>query len=101
MNNSVGRIETDPLFMALTRPTMLIGVTFLWIGLEGMISMMVFINTSSFKSMFIVIIPMHLVGYLACSNEPRFVELFIIWGKFFPKCVNRGFHGNTSSYDPY
>ena len=96
-----GRITTDPLFMALTRPAMLLGVTYMWMAVEMLFGMLAFINTSSFKYFFMTVVPMHLIGFMACSHEPRFVELFMIWGKTWPKCLNRSFHGRTGSYDLY
>lgn len=95
-----GRLEADPLFLALTRPTMVVGVTYSWLMLEGGVSFVYFIQTSSFKVVFFAII-LHFIGILICKKEPRFLEIIGVFAKVSGKCRNKLFHGNTSSYDLY
>ena len=40
MSGDAGRLQADPLFLALTRPAMLLGVTYAWFMLEGMVCAM-------------------------------------------------------------
>ena len=95
-----GRLEADPLFLALTRPTMVVGVTYSWLMLEGGIGFLYFIQTSNFK-VILYMIPLHVTGVLVCKKEPRFLTILGVFAKTNGKCKNRLFHGGTSSYDLY
>jgi len=96
-----GKIETNLVFLALTRPAMLLGVTYAWFTVEGGLAMVYFINTSDFLGVFGGAVAMHIVGYMACAQEPRFIELFKVRAETNSKCKNKSFHGNTDSYDLY
>ena len=96
-----GRLQSDPLFQGLTRPTMILGVSYMYFVINAAISMIVFINMQSFKTLLIVSPTVHLIGYLICLKEPRAIELFILKVNKGYRCVNRGFHGYTNSYDPF
>src|SRR5579884_1949860 len=96
-----GRLSSDPLFQGLTRPTMILGVSYMYFVINAVVSMIVFINSQSFKFLLIVAPCVHLIGYLICLKEPRAIELFVLKMAKGYKCVNRGFHGFTNSYDPY
>ena len=98
---SAGRLSSDPLFQGLTRPTMIMGVSYMYFVINAIVCMVTFINTQDFKILLILAPTVHLIGFLICLKEPRAIELLIIkMGKGY-KCVNRGFHGFTNSYDPY
>lgn len=96
-----GRLQSDPLFQGLTRPTMILGVSYMYFVINAAVSMIVFINTQSFKIILIVTPAVHLLGYLICLKEPRAIELFILKVNKGFRCMNRGFHGYTNSYDPF
>lgn len=96
-----GRLQSDPLFQGLTRPTMILGVSYMYFVINAIISMIVFINLQSFKMLLIVAPTVHLIGYLICLKEPRAIELFILKVNKGFRCLNRGFHGYTNSYDPF
>src|SRR5262249_42618604 len=99
--SGTGRLQSDPLFQGLTRPTMIMGVSYMYFVINAVINMVSFINLQSFTMLLIVAPGVHLIGYLICLKEPRAIELFICkLGKCY-KCVNRGYHGYTNSYDPY
>ncbi len=95
-----GRLETDPLFLALTRPTMVLGVTYLWAAAEALVFCLYFVNTSNFKGIFYVMV-LHSIGVLLCSYEPRFLNILMVAGKTSAKCKNKRYHNNTASYDMY
>jgi len=101
MSDDLGRVQRDPLFLALTRPTMMFGVTYSWFAVTGMFWVIVFVNTKNFALMIPGMAFTHAVGYYLCAYEPRFMEIISIWSKTVPTCVNRFFHGNTCSYDLY
>ncbi len=98
---SSGRLSSDPLFQGLTRPTMIMGVSYMYFVINSIVCMITFINTQDFKILLLLAPTVHLIGFLICLKEPRAIELFVIKMSKGYKCVNRGFHGFTNSYDPY
>ncbi len=98
---SAGRLQSDPLFQGLTRPTMIMGVSYMYFVINAIVNMILFINSQDFKVLLMVAPVVHLIGYLICLKEPRAIELFIIKMAKGYKCMNRGYHGFTNSYDPY
>ena len=91
-------LRADPLFVGLTRPPMLFGVSYNFAIMNGMVSMMTYIMTSNFIY-FAMMFPLHLFGYYLCSKEPLFIELILNKNKNFPRCWNYTKH-KGNSYDP-
>jgi len=98
---SSGRLQSDPLFQGLTRPAMIFGVSYMYFVINAVICMVLFINLQDFKIILMVAPAVHLLGYIICLKEPRAIELVLIKVAKGYKCVNRGYHGFTNSYDPY
>ena len=94
-----GELETDPLFVGLTRPPMLFGVSYTFALLNGFICMISYISTTNFRYMAIMF-PVHMIGYYICSKEPLFLELFKVRAEKCSRSKNRFYHG-ANSYDPY
>lgn len=90
-----GELKSDPLFVGLTRPTMIFGVSVQYAMLNMMISVAIFIQTSGFRIVFVAGI-IHLIGYLLCFKEPRFMELYLKKGAKCNLCVNKSFYGANS-----
>jgi len=99
MSESSGRLQADPLFQALARPPMVMGVSYMFFVLNGLLNMIIFIQTENFIMLFFVAPVVHGIGYLLCLKEPRAIELFLLRCNKGTKCMNRLFHGNTNSYD--
>lgn len=95
-----GRLQTDPLFLGLARPTMIAGVSFMYFVLNSMITMLCFINTKSFAA-FLLGIVIHLFGYILCMKEPRAVEMWMLFMRTAFQSWNKVYHGNTNSYDVF
>ena len=95
------RIQSDPLFQGIARPTMIAGVSYMYFLLNAMITLVGFINTKDFLVLFVLGPVVHGFGYLMCMKEPRAVELFMLRMKHGFRSFNRFFHGNTNSYDTY
>ncbi len=100
-NKELGKVQRDPLFLALTRPSMLFGVPYMYALANLMTWSFVYINTKSFTYLFGGAIFTHVIGYYISAYEPRFMEIISIWMKTVPTCINRYYHGNTCSYDLY
>ena len=94
-----GVVKADPLFVGLTRPPMLFGVSYTFAILNGMACMLLYISTSNFKYL-ISMFPIHALGYFLCSKEPLFIELFKVRAEKCSRSKNRLFHG-ANSYDVY
>ena len=90
-----GSLHSDPLFVGLTRPPLIFGVSVQYAMVNMMISIVYFIQTSSF-----LILPVsaviHLVGYLLCFKEPRFMEIYINKMNKCNQCPNKGYYGANS-----
>jgi type IV secretion system protein VirB3 len=96
-----GRLQADPLFQGLTRPAMIMGVSYMFFVLNMVITMIGFIGFDSFTMLITCAPTLHALGYLICMKEPRAIELGMIRMQKCFKCLNRPFHGNTNSYDVF
>ena len=95
MNNE---LKVDPLFVGLTRPPMLFGVSYNFAVANGFICMLLYISYADIR-FFALMFPIHAFGYYLCSKEPLFIELFRIKAQKCSKCVNKIYH-KGNSYDP-
>ncbi len=91
-------VKVDALFVGLTRPPMLLGVSYNFVVFNVFICMTLYIEFAEFKY-FALMLPMHLIGYHFCSKEPLFIELFRIKSAKCPRRRNTLYH-NGNSYDP-
>lgn len=89
------RMSSDPLFVGLTRPNLILGVSLKFAMLNMVASVTAFIQTNNFKIVFVAVI-LHLIGYMLCFKEPRFVELYIMKFSKCNKCPNRTHYGANS-----
>lgn len=96
-----GRIEADPLFLGLTRPSMILGVTYIYAALNAVGSVMAFILTSNFIYLLVMMPTLHGIAYFICLKEPLMLELVIMKTSNFNVCPNKTFHGGVNSYDVY
>jgi type IV secretion system protein VirB3 len=96
-----GQIESDPLFLGLTRPPMLLGVSYTFAGINLLISLMAFVLTNNFAYLLILLPITHGVAWLICLKEPRALELFMAKTSKCNICKNRFYYGGINSYDLY
>lgn len=75
-------IDTDVLFVGATRPAMMFGVTLEAFILNGMGTSIIFLAIGN-PLYLLGALPVHLLCYLICLNEPRKFKL--LWLKF--KCL--------------
>ena len=66
-----------PLFVGLTRPPMRFGVTLNCLMLNGGLSLIIFVVSSSFVAAFLLAGVIHGLGYIACLYDPRIFDLLI------------------------
>jgi type IV secretion system protein VirB3 len=98
--SDTGKLQADPLFVGLTRPTMFLGVSFLFVVANFFVNVIIFIQTSNFIYLFVCLPGIHMIGYIICFKEPLFLELFFVRSSKCNKCRNKIFHG-ANSYDVY
>lgn len=92
------KLEIDPLFVGLTRPTSLGGVTIEVFIFNGFLSVILFMAMGNPLYMFIGI-PIHFACKLVCAKEPRYFTLLAQYLTTSSKCRNR-FFWKAVSYSP-
>lgn len=93
-----GELGVDMLFLGLTRPTMIFGVSYMVVATYFLIGVMGFVLTSDFR-FFLAMVPIHAVAYIASEKEPLFMELFMVRQQKCNRCKNKLYHGLNNSYD--
>lgn len=87
--------QRDPLFLALTRPAMVWGVTYSFLVVNLVATGIAFVWTSSFLTI-LVAAPVHLLGYVACLREPRRFDLWWVRLRYTLPTQTRFFWGGNS-----
>ena len=72
----LGKVGVDPLFLGLTRPALIFGVSFLYFGLNVMGAVMYFVITTDFK-IFPISLMVHLFGMGLSKKEPLAVDILM------------------------
>jgi type IV secretion system protein VirB3 len=93
----MGSVEVDMLFLGLTRPPLIFGVSYTFTVVNFMICLIAFIITDNFVYFFSAF-PVHLIGYYLCSKEPLFIDLFLVRSSLCSRTQNKLYHG-LNSYD--
>ena len=73
-------IVADPLFVGMTRPSMVWGVTYSAMMFNIIVTTESFIVTKNLAWL-LAFVPVHGVLYLVCLYEPRFFDLLQLWGR--------------------
>ncbi len=98
--NGLGTLKTDALFLGLTRPVLIGGVTFAYFASEILISILIFIMTSNFK-VFLVSIITHIFGMVLCKREPLAVDMLLTKIQKTPTTLNKNYHDGLQSYNMF
>ncbi len=99
MSENTGSLSIDPLFVGLTRPPMLFGVSYTFVLVNAFVCFLYYIQTSDLL-VFIMAGALHLIGYIICFKEPLFIELYMVKFQKCNRCRNKLYYGGNS-YDPY
>jgi type IV secretion system protein VirB3 len=80
-------LDRDPLFVALARPQMLLGVTYGFLIGNAVVTTELFLV---FKSVWVLLVAIgvHVTGWLACLREPRIFELWLTKVRRCPRIRN-------------
>jgi type IV secretion system protein VirB3 len=94
-------IVADSLFVGLTRPSMVWGVTYSAMMVNIIITTESFIVTKNLAWL-LAFVPIHGVLYLVCLYEPRFFDLLQLWGRTrLPAMLNGNLRfWRANSYSP-
>ncbi len=93
------QLETDPLFVGLTRPPMKLGVTQSFFVINTIGCAMLFLATKSFLILFVGGPLFHAIGFLMCLKDPCVFDILFIKMKCM-KSRNRQWW-RANSYDPW
>ena len=97
MAESAEVLRINPLFGALTRPAMTMGVTLDYHGLNLIVSVCAFIALKNLLYA-AIFLPLHLIGMAICQMEPRFFTIAAACIKL-PAMPNQSLWG-VRSYEP-
>ena len=71
-------MSSDPLFVGMTRPAMLLGVTYSGLIINMMVVVPAFVMLNSFWPL-LAALPIHILQWVLCRWEPRFFDLILVW----------------------
>jgi len=94
----MARLASDPIFVALTQPQMIGGVTYSYAVFNLIVTLEAFLITKSFWALAIAPL-LHAVGYVGCLREPRFFDLWITRASRCPRVRNFNFW-RANAYRP-
>jgi type IV secretion system protein VirB3 len=94
----MSHLHHDRIFVALTRPQMLGGVTYSFFIANGILAAEAFLIFKSFWFIPVALL-VHLVGVLMCLREPRIFDLWITKVSRCPRVRNYRMWG-CNSYRP-
>ena len=66
----------DPLFIGMTRPPMIAGVTFMYMGINAFSVFILFTLTANPLHL-LVFLPFHAVGYAVCLKDPQLLDIML------------------------
>lgn len=73
-NPHTARLVSDPLFVGLTRPAMALGVPYVAVLVNALLTLELFLVTRNLLGL-LVAIPLHATTWLICLTEPRYFDL--------------------------
>lgn len=96
-----GKVTTDPLFVGLTRPPLLLGVSYSYFILNIAPCFILYILTNKFTYILILAPLIHAFGYFIHSKEPLIIDLIRVRAGKCSRCNNRYLVHGANSYDPF
>ena len=91
-------IVIHPVYVAMTRPPMFLGVTLSYLAFAVLLSLLIFMPTHSLKYA-LVYIPLHLFGWIGCKLDANFFNV-LSKKTVCSSVANRKIWG-CQSYEPF
>lgn len=91
-------LTINPLFVGLTRPPMMLGVTMDYLGISILIALCGFILFAS-PIYLLTYLPLHVIGVIACAIDPNIFRL--LFKKLHCLNVPNKTIWGCQSYEPY
>jgi type IV secretion system protein VirB3 len=91
MSLDAERTERDPLVVGMTRPLLLLGVTYSYFVIEGVGTTVLFLMGNQLGYL-LAIIPLHLAGLALCRWDPRFFDVLFRVAQRAQPVPNRRHH---------
>ncbi|MBY4679117.1 type IV secretion system protein VirB3 [Marinobacterium arenosum] len=88
--------DTDPLFVGVTRPSMVGGITYEALIVCVMVTAVVFLGSGNIFTLTIYL-PLHVISYLVCQKDPRAFRLLSLWVSTKGRSVSRQYWGASSA----
>lgn len=73
-------LEIEPLYVAMTRPAMLWGVSILFFFATGFATVILFLGSGSLLSFFVWPV-LHVMGYVLTARDFRFAGIWFAWAR--------------------
>ena len=87
-------LESDPLYLAMTRPPLIWGVPLLFVGICGAAVCLAFIWTK-FLPVLLAYPFLHGLGLWMFNQDPRFMEILMKSGRYCSACRTKRFFGHN------
>jgi len=91
------KTRTD-LFVGLTRPPLIFGIPFQWVGISVIASFILFMLTKTFFA-YLLYVVFHAIGLFLARRDPNFMNIFITRFKMCPRVRNAAYW-EANSYEP-
>jgi type IV secretion system protein VirB3 len=98
MQDAAQDVQTDVLFVGLTRPATVAGIPYTAFVAEVMIAALVFLALGNPFSLLLAV-PVHAALFLISANDPGVFDALFMWVKTFGRCRNARFWG-AASFSP-
>lgn len=95
MDDASQDVQTDDLFVGLTRPSLIFGIPYGAFVAEFMFVTIVFLAIGNPLYMLLVF-PVHVVLYAVSANDPGALDSMFVWLRTFGRSRNTGFWGGAS-----
>lgn len=96
MDQDTQDVQADVLFVALTRPSTVMGVPYTAVVIEGMASVLIFLAVGN-PLYLALVLPLHGVMYLVGHSDPGVFSSIAVWMKTAGRSRTRGFWGAAST----
>ncbi|MDC6409561.1 type IV secretion system protein VirB3 [Xylella fastidiosa subsp. multiplex] len=98
MSNSTQDVYTDALFVGLTRPATILGISYIACVGEFMATALIFLGVGN-PLYLALALPIHAILYLVSANDPKIFGSMYMWLRTNGRCRNLLFW-RASSFSP-